>query len=60
MIYPGGGAGGGCAVRADLFKTEPITFGSSLNSGSDQFMTLNGLASDDVARIVAFLATGRR
>ena len=59
LIYPGGGAGGGCAVRADLFKTEPITFGASLNSGSDQFMTLNGLASDDVARIVAFLANGQ-
>ena len=59
LIYPGGGAGGGCAVRADLFKTEPITFGASLNSGSDQFMTLNGLASDDVARIVVFLANGQ-
>lgn len=59
LIYPGGGAGGGCAVRADLFKTEPITVGGSLNSGSDQFITLNGLASDDVARLVAFLANGQ-
>jgi hypothetical protein len=59
LVFPGGGAGGGCAVRADLFKSDPITVGGSLNSGSDQFMTLNGLASDDVARIVVFLANGQ-
>jgi hypothetical protein len=59
LIYPGGGAGGGCAVRADLFKTEPFNVGGGFSSGSDQFMTLNGLASDDVARIVAFLANGQ-
>ena len=59
MIDASGGAGGGCAVRADLFKAGPISVGSMLDSGSDQFATLTGIASDDVARIVAFLATGQ-
>jgi hypothetical protein len=59
LINPGGGAGGGCAVRADLFKTEPFNVDGGFGSGSDQFMTLSGLASDDVARIVAFLANGQ-
>jgi hypothetical protein len=59
LINPGGGAGGGCAVRADLFKTEPFNLDGGFASGSDQFMTLNGLASDDVARVVAFLANGQ-
>jgi hypothetical protein len=58
LISAGGGAGGGCAVRAELFSHVPISVGESLDSGSDQFATFQGLASDDVARIVAFLATG--
>jgi hypothetical protein len=59
LIYGSGAAGGGCAVRADLFKGGPISVGSMLDSGSDQFATLSGIASDDVARIVVFLATGQ-
>jgi hypothetical protein len=55
----GGGAGGGCAVRATVFARAPITSGIGLSSGSDQFATVAGLASDDVARIVAFLAGGQ-
>jgi hypothetical protein len=31
-----------------------------MRSGSDEFLTTSGLASDDVARIVAFLADGQR
>jgi hypothetical protein len=60
LIMRGGGGGGGCSVRATLFATSPITTGLGLISGSDQFATLSGLASDDVARIVAFLANGQR
>jgi hypothetical protein len=54
------GVAGGCAVRAQLFATSPITSGVSLGGGSDQFSTIAGLASDDVARIVVFLANGQR
>lgn len=54
------GAIGGCAVRARIFEASPITYGLSLIGGSDQFATVSGLASDDVARIVAFLADGEQ
>ena len=46
-------------MRAKLFSAGPLSGGSMLDSGSDQFATLTGLASDDVARIVAFLANGQ-
>jgi hypothetical protein len=59
LIMRGGGSGGGCAVRADVFARGPITSGLGLVSSSDEFATLAGLASDDVARIVAFLADGQ-
>jgi hypothetical protein len=59
IISRGGGAGGGCAVRATVFARGPITTGLGMSSGSDEFMTASGLASDDVARIVAFLADGQ-
>jgi hypothetical protein len=59
LIMRGGGAGGGCAVRATVFARAPITSGIGLSSGSDQFATVAGLASDDVARIVAFLSGGQ-
>jgi len=53
-----GGSGGGCAVRADLFAENPITADTSLMSGSDEFETVSGLASDDVSEIEAFFASG--
>ena len=59
LIFGSGAAGGGCAVRADLFKAGPISVGSMLDSGSDQYATLTGIASDDVARMTVFLATGQ-
>jgi hypothetical protein len=58
LITRGGGAGGGCGVRATTFARGPITSGTSMSGGSDEFATVSGLASDDVARIVAFLAGG--
>lgn len=54
------GVTGGCSVRADLFATSPITAGLGQIGGSDEFATVSGLASDDVARIVAFLANGQK
>lgn len=59
MIDRGGSAGGGCAVRADVFTRSPLGGGLLTGSGSDQFATFEGLASDDVDHIVAFLANGQ-
>jgi hypothetical protein len=59
LITRGGGAGGGCGVRAETFTRSPITSGLTLSGGSNEFATVTGLASDDVARIVAFLADGQ-
>jgi hypothetical protein len=56
---PDSGAGGGCAVRATLFARGPLEDPTSMGSSPNEFMTLSGLASDDVARIVAFLSDGR-
>jgi hypothetical protein len=50
------GTGGGCSIRATLFAKNPIAIELSLGGGSDEFSTISGLASDDVARIIAFLA----
>ena len=60
VISRGGGAGGGCAVRADMFARGPIVGGMGMGDGSSEFMTEIGLASDDVARIVAFLRDGQK
>jgi hypothetical protein len=52
-----GAAGGGCAVRAQLFAHGPLAGpGTMLVNGSDEFAIVDGLASDDVAKVVAFLA----
>lgn len=52
-------SGGGCAPRGSLFARGPVNYGSSLDTGSDQFATLAGVASDDVAQITAYLANGQ-
>jgi hypothetical protein len=59
LITSSNGAGGGCAVRAELFSQDPITTGTSLAGGSDEFATISGLASDEVAKVLAFLANGQ-
>ena len=59
-IGPGAGSGGGgCAVRATLFAKSPLTWGVGIAEGSQEFATVSGLASDDVARITAFLSGGQ-
>ncbi|MFL6069444.1 MAG: hypothetical protein ACJ74N_17100 [Gaiellaceae bacterium] len=50
------GGGSGCQRRAQLFAHGPLGTGFMLSGGSDQFALVEGLASDDVAKIVAFLA----
>jgi hypothetical protein len=59
QITSNNGAAGGCAVRADLFENGPLSSGTGSGSGSGEFETFVGLASDDVHRIVAFLANGQ-
>jgi hypothetical protein len=50
------GGGSGCTRRARLFAHGPLSTGTMLSGGSDPFTLAEGLASDDVAKIVAFLA----
>jgi hypothetical protein len=53
-----GGIGGGCNPADDLFPRSPFSFGWSTIGGGDQFATFAGMASDEVARLEAFTATG--
>jgi hypothetical protein len=52
------GAGGGCTLLDDPFSVAPFWLGESVAEGGDQYATLSGLASDDVARLELYLATG--
>ncbi len=55
-----GGFAGGCMVRAILFARGPLADGTvGMENGSGEFATTSGLASDDVARIVAYLSNGQ-
>jgi hypothetical protein len=58
LLVPPGGGGGGCAVYPGVFEHGPVSVSVSGN-GADEFVTLYGLASDDVARIDALLPDGR-
>ena len=53
-----GGTGGGCNPAEDLFPRSSFSFGWSRIGGGDQFATFAGMASDEVARLEAFTATG--
>jgi hypothetical protein len=53
-----GGMGGGCNLVDDPFPGGSFTFGYSTVGGGDQFATFAGMASDEVARLEAFTATG--
>jgi hypothetical protein len=50
--------GGGCWPAGRLFSTAPFSLGVLTQPGG-QTMTIAGLASDDVAKITLYLATGR-
>jgi hypothetical protein len=41
-----------------LFSRGPISAGTFLANGSDEFMLVSGFVSDDVHRLVAYLSTG--
>ena len=49
--------GGGCWPAGRLFSTAPFSW---TVTGSDQYVTIAGLASDEVARLVLYLGTGKR
>jgi hypothetical protein len=53
------GASGGCTLYPDIFRRSQIT--TSLSSeGSSSYVTVDGIASDHVARVEALLADGQR
>jgi hypothetical protein len=52
------GGGGGCWPAGRLFSTAPFSFGAAEQQGG-QTVTMAGLASDDVAKLTLYLATGR-
>jgi hypothetical protein len=55
-----GTAAGGCGTPDQFFSRAPFTFGYSVSGAGDQYATFSGLASDDVARLELFTATGNR
>jgi hypothetical protein len=55
---PSQGGGAGCMPIGRLFLGGPFNY--AMASGSDQYAWIDGLASDDVARMEAFLASGER
>ena len=59
-LVAGGAVGGGCSPEDALFPRQPFSAGESVLLGSDQYATIDGLASDDVARLELFMATGER
>jgi len=60
FLVSAGGGSGGCNSAAQPFVREPLMWGESLAEGGGQYTTLSGIASDDVARLDLYLATGER
>ncbi|HZO79035.1 MAG TPA: hypothetical protein VFB39_13415 [Solirubrobacteraceae bacterium] len=58
FIVEGRGAGGGCLPLGTGFRHEPFSMGGSQGLGSDQYETIGGIASDQVARIRIFYGDG--
>lgn len=56
-VYSAGGSGGGgCWPAGRLFSTGPFT--ESVTQGQNQYATIAGIASDDVARMRLYLSSG--
>jgi hypothetical protein len=59
MLVTRGGWSGGCAPYPEIFDESPISSGL-MGGGSGAFVTISGVASDDVVQIQALLADGQR
>jgi hypothetical protein len=53
------GGGGGCAPYPGLFKASPISVGT-MGDGPGEFVTADGVVSDDVAGLQTLLADGQQ
>jgi hypothetical protein len=58
MLATRGGWSGGCAPYPEVFGESPISSGM-MGGGPSSFVTLSGIASDDVAQLKALLADGQ-
>jgi hypothetical protein len=54
----GAGGGGGCSPIAEMFARSPVSFGLTTFGGGNQYSILDGVVTDDVARVVIYLGTG--
>jgi hypothetical protein len=60
LVTSGGGSSSGCMTYPDIFEHSLMPAGATMEGGSDAFVTVSGIASDDVARLEALLADGQR
>jgi len=60
MVFARDVGGGGCSPLADYFSRGPFEVGTSVGHGGEQYALASGVASDDVARMELYLATGER
>jgi hypothetical protein len=58
FLVQGRGAGGGCSPLGSAFEHEPFASGSGMVRGSDQYETVGGVVSDQVARLRIFFGDG--
>jgi hypothetical protein len=56
----GSSLGQGCQRRSQLFRRGPVNASYGFSGVGSQFAIIRGIASDDVARVQLFLATGER
>jgi hypothetical protein len=57
-LVSGRAVGGGCSQAAQLFEGGPFSFGTMTLFGGDQYGIVDGVASDDVARLRLFFGDG--
>jgi hypothetical protein len=57
-LVSGRAVGGGCGTMSQMFSRTPFSFGTMTLLGGDQYSIVNGIASDDVARMRLFFGDG--
>jgi hypothetical protein len=60
LLAGGSASGSRLSLDDEMFPQGPFTFGYSTTGAGDQYATFAGLASDDVARLEVFTASGHR